>query len=122
MKPTPAQARLLQLLRDEPTKKLRVLFGRVRLAEDNDRWRTSGPDIETSRTTVMACLRLGWLDRTGTDSSDWGAGPSYYRITLEGQASIMNLRPQDFISPKHEPGPSVKGEAAKVIRALARRA
>ena len=121
MKPSPSQARLLRTLRDEPTKFLRIYFAMLTLTTDKDRWGNQGPELKSVRETAMSCLRVGWLERESTLQDSYGSGPSYYKITLVGQRAIMNLRPEDFVSPKHEPGPSVAGKAAKVIRALAGR-
>jgi len=121
VKPSPSQARLLRTLRDEPTKFLRIYFTMLTLTTDKDRWGNQGPELKSGRATAMSCLRVGWLERESTLQDSYGSGPSYYKITVAGQRAIMKLRPEDFASPKHKPGPSVAGEATKVIRALAGR-
>lgn len=129
MKPSPAQARVLRYMQQHPEVYLRVWYGSVEFVpksevDEGKRW-PRGWKAGASRATMMSCIRMGWLTRSSTAPTPFyggeGADLGHYLLSDVGARQLLALTDQDFISRKAPPGPSVDGEAARVLRALALR-
>lgn len=121
-RPSPAQARFLRELNEDPSRAVQIWNSRIVWA-DGDR-----STYPSNRQTIMACVRLGWTRRLAKEevrehgwysSDEWGAGPGYYIITPEGQRAVVNLPEDAFLSPPFKLHTSVNGMAAIVLRGLA---
>ena len=130
LRPSPAQGRLLRELRDNAGRQLRVWFGSVEyvssLAVNDPKWQ-SGVRAGVHRATAMGCVRMGWIERVreapsgsyyGRSAAD---GLGYYELTAAGRESIASLPEEAFVSPRGPAKPSMRGEAARILRAIAER-
>jgi hypothetical protein len=82
-----------------------------------------GPDERFLKATFASCVRIGWLQRIDgpADDRDRYHDPehtSYLALSDVGKRAIEGLVPADF---ENMPQPSVRGEAARILRALGAR-
>lgn len=125
-KPTPSHARLLREMIRHPDMCLRAWVQSICLVPNPDQkqgyWER-GDRISTSRQTLMACVRMGWMELIPGLAVGWDSSkPSIYRLTDIGRMAIEALPEEAFVSmPAREHAPSVKGKSAEVMRGLAAR-
>jgi hypothetical protein len=121
-KPTPPQARLLKQLADHPGGTAIERGEHAILTDADGRRDKYGEPTRIHWRRLMVCKRLGWIDlaHSKTQFSWHGGFVPLYVINDAGRAAIADLPPEAFVSKKHI-GPSVQGEAARVLQALSDR-
>jgi len=84
--------------------------------------RSFGPDHRFGHDTIAACARLGWLEPIKVEGDGFysaGSDTRYLVLSVDGTAALGRLTDVDFEVQTNKP--SVAGEAARVLRALAAR-
>ena len=117
LKPTPAQARLLWALRDNPALSLLCSTGRYTEWRGGNKWELERIHGKIRFSTANACIKAGWIDRIEPEENVKGRWLEHnsYILTLEGLAAADALDADDLVA-------SHKGVSVHDIhRALKRR-
>jgi hypothetical protein len=107
-----------------PADYLRVWFSQVDFVEragiDGGTW-LRGEKVEVSRQTAGSCARFGWIERSKVVVAEWHNDAAFYMLTKTGTEAIQGLPDGAFVSAPGPKKPSMRGESARILRALAAR-
>jgi hypothetical protein len=99
-------------------------MARTELAKEGIWPRGAVEEANASRQTVMSCVRLGWIKNLKVfpnPAGVIGGEAAFYGLSDAGAEAIRLLSPEAFISLAGPKKPSVRGESARILRALAAR-